>query len=99
MRFISKKPPSFWDLPVYVTLQERKKFPISAKMRPTFYKSAAFYQKLCRGGRLCPPLQRAARKYFASYFTYSTGSISAPSFSTEKCRWGPMVASAAAVPT
>ena len=33
------------------------------------------------------------------HLIYSCGSISVPSFSTAKWRWGPILASAAAVPT
>jgi hypothetical protein len=39
--FHGHKPPSFWDLPAYVTLAAWKKFPVFAKTQPTFYKSPA----------------------------------------------------------
>ena len=60
-------------------------------------KGACSASRHCAVG--CNPSGRKLDRLFASYFTYSFGSIRFPSCSTEKCRWGPTLASAAAVPT
>mgnify|MGYP000510784477 CR=1 FL=1 len=40
--FHGQKPPSFWDLPAYVTLAAWKKFPVSAKKQP-FFANGCFF--------------------------------------------------------